>query len=108
MYRRAHQLEFGDSSNEPEAHKIVVGMLTWTNLTTHEQTQTLLKASSSRRGDFVGHSLDRKFWNLSSCWQMFEKWSKTFFFGPALLVTKPVGFLTFATAPRTSTYSHNA
>lgn len=38
------------------AHKIVVAMLTWTNFTTHKQTQTLLKAFSSHRGDVVGHS----------------------------------------------------
>jgi hypothetical protein len=88
MCRRAHQLEFGDSSDEPEAHKIVVAMLTWTNLTTHKQTQTLLKASSSRRGDFVGRSLDRKFGNLSSCWQIFREMVKNLFFGPTLLVTK--------------------
>lgn len=46
MCGRAHQLEFGDSFNEPEAHKIVVAMLTWTK---PHYTQTTHKHYSKLR-----------------------------------------------------------
>lgn len=85
----AHQLEFGDSSNEPKAHKIVVAMLTWTNPTTHKQTTNTTQSFEFTSWRFCWAFTRPEIWEFVVVLAiLLEKWSKTFFWGPTLLVTK--------------------